>query len=286
MWIARTIDELRRDRAALTGRVALVPTMGALHEGHLEHITQCRHLADHVVVSIFVNPTQFGPHEDFEQYPRSLDRDVAMCAQRGATGVFSPTTAEMYPPDVPATAVDVPALAEGLEGRWRPGHFAGVCRVVLKLLHIVQPDYASFGRKDYQQLRVVEAMVRDLSMPIGIVEVPTIREADGLAMSSRNRYLSDEQRRRALGLVKALRQAETLVARDGESEPEAVEAAMRAVLEAHQLEVQYAVVRHPRSLVELDCLEPALTGGVIALVAAKLGEVRLIDNMLLGGDAS
>ncbi len=276
------VGEARAYRAGLSGSVALVPTMGALHDGHLEHIRVCRGLADHVLVSIFVNPTQFNQSEDYQRYPRTLEMDIRKCAEAGATGVFTPGVEELYPPAEPEVEIDAPELTGDLEGRDRPGHFQGVCRVVVKLLNVLRPDVVTFGRKDYQQLRVVQAVVRDMMMPVRVVEVSTVREADGLAMSSRNARLDAEQRTRALGLFKALNAAKNLVEEDGETDPGAVERAMQAVLRSHQVEVGYTAVRHPLTLSELGCVEPALTGGVIALVSGSVGPVRLIDNMLLG----
>lgn len=279
------VEAARVYRGKLKGKVALVPTMGALHEGHLQHIRACRKHADHVLVSVFVNPTQFNERQDYQQYPRTLDVDIRRCAQAGADAVFAPGADELYPPALSPVQIDAPSLADVLEGRDRPGHFRGVCRVVVKLLNVIRPDIVSFGRKDYQQLRVVRAVVDDLMIPVRILEVPTVREADGLAMSSRNMRLTPEQRQRATGLFKALSAAKQMVEQDGETDPHAVEQAMRAVLRAHQVEVGYTAVRHPQTLGELECLEPALTGGVIALLAGHVGPVRLIDNMLLGAAA-
>ncbi|MFW5682393.1 MAG: pantoate--beta-alanine ligase, partial [Phycisphaeraceae bacterium] len=191
MEMLKTVHELRAWRRSRAGKVALVPTMGALHEGHLAHIDLALRHADDVVVSVFVNPTQFGPTEDFDRYPRDLDRDSEACESRGATAVFCPSVEQMYPPGVPEASVDVPRVSRELEGTHRPGHFPGVCRVVAKLLLMSMPDAATFGRKDFQQLRVVQAMIADLRMDVDVLEAPTVREADGLAMSSRNRYLSD-----------------------------------------------------------------------------------------------
>lgn len=282
MHVSRTVQELRQRRRDVAGPVAFVPTLGALHEGHLALVRRAGALAEHVVVSIFVNPTQFGPGEDFKQYPRMLESDMALCETAGVDEIFTPDVDQMYPPDVLGTTVDVPELSDDLEGAHRPEHFAGVCRVVAKLLNVVQPDVACFGQKDYQQLKVIEALTRDLLMPVRIEAVPTVREDDGLAMSSRNRYLDAEQRHHALGLYKALQQARLLVEDEGETDPAVVEQAMRQALEAHHLVVDYAVVRHPQTLKPVDCLEPSLTDGVVALIAARLGEVRLIDNMVLG----
>jgi pantoate--beta-alanine ligase len=286
MWIARTIEDARTRRRAAPGRVALVPTMGALHAGHVSLIEAARALADTVVVSVFVNPTQFGPHEDFNRYPRPIDADLAACEAAGAAGVFHPSVDDMYPPESPGCELTVPALTHDLEGALRPGHFAGVCRVVAKLFNIVQPEVACFGMKDYQQLAVVTAMTADLNLPIRIVACLTRREDDGLAMSSRNRYLDADQRRRAVGLHKALLQAKQMVEAEAAADPQEVELAMRRVIEAHRFDaIDYAVVRHPRTLAPLDALAPGLTGGVVALVAARMGATRLIDNMLLARSA-
>ena len=281
MWTASTVDELRRHRAAMKGKVAFVPTMGALHAGHLSLVHAARQANEHVIVSIFVNPTQFAPDEDYRNYPRTLEQDLQACREAKADGAFCPGVDEVYPPRVPECSITVPAMAHILEGEIRPTHFAGVCRVVAKLLNMVRPDVAVFGQKDYQQLKIIQAMVADLAMPVRIVGLPTCREADGLAMSSRNAYLDPAQRQHAAGLYKALREAQRLVEDDAETDPDAVETAMEQVMMAYHVEPQYAVIRHPQTLAELDCIEPALTGGVIALVAGRVGETRLIDNMLL-----
>lgn len=282
MWTAQTVADLRSFRRSLKGTVAFVPTMGALHTGHISLIHAGKKLADHVIVSIYVNPTQFGPKEDFTKYPRTLADDLAMCKEAGAAGVFNPTNEEMYPPHGLECRALIPALDTILEGAFRPGHFAGVCRVVAKLFNMVQPDVACFGRKDFQQLRVIEEMTHDLAMPIRIVGCPTLRDPDGMAMSSRNRYLTPETRTRGLGLFKALSEARAMIEERGELDPHAVEAAMNMILVSHKVDVQYAVLRHPHTLAKLDVIEPKLTGGVVALIAAKVDEVRLIDNMVLG----
>ena len=284
MQTVTTVEEMRRARKHLAGRTALVPTMGALHEAHMALVRRGRELAANTVVSLFVNPTQFGPNEDYDKYPRMLEQDLARCEAEGVDVVFAPSVDQMYPPDVIDAHVDVPMLTDDLDGAARPGHFAGVCRVVAKLFNIVQPEVAVFGRKDYQQLKVIEAMTRDLMLPIDIAPMDTAREPDGLAISSRNAYLTDDQRRHAVGLYMALRHAKTLIEDEGETDPEAVERAMREVLQAHHLDVEYAVVRHPETLKPMDAIEPALTHGIIALIAARLGSVRLIDNMLLGAE--
>lgn len=281
MWISSTIQECRESRVSLSGTVAFVPTMGALHAGHLSLVEAAKQIAEHVIVSVYVNPTQFAPTEDFDQYPRPLQHDLELCEQAGAVGVFCPTDSEMYPSTQLEIDINVPALASTLEGEHRPDHFGGVCRVVAKLLNIVQPHAACFGRKDYQQLKVIEAMVTDLAMATRIVGCPTLREQGGLAMSSRNAYLSEEDKKHALGLFKALSEARAMVEQHGEADPATIESAMRQTMKAHRVDVDYAVVRHPHTLATLDCIEPALTGGVVALVAGRVGPVRLIDNMVL-----
>ncbi len=286
MWTASTIADVRSLRSKLAGSVAFVPTMGALHEGHVALVHAGKKLADHVIVSVFVNPTQFGPHEDFSRYPRQLERDLSLCQQAGAAGVFVPTVEAMYPPNRLSCDVNIPSLANILEGEFRPGHFAGVCRVVAKLLNIVQPDIACFGQKDWQQLKVIEAMVADLEMPVRIAGLPTVRESDGLAKSSRNVYLDTDARRRATALFKALSEARELVEVQGEADAQRVQSVMRQVLEAHHFEIDYAVVRHPHTLGQLDVIAPRATAGVVALIAARVGTVRLIDNMLLGATTS
>lgn len=272
-----TIAQLRAYRRSVTEPIALVPTMGALHEGHLKLIEEAKRLSDEVWVTIFVNPAQFGPHEDLARYPRPIEEDLAACERLGVSAVFMPEPDEMYPPGVLEASVDVPGLTPEFEGAARPGHFAGVCRVVLKLFNLCEPTFACFGQKDYQQLVVVEAMAADLNLPVAIQRVATVREADGLAMSSRNRYLADEQRGHAVGLIKALRLARQLITEDGESDPEAVESAMGRAMRAHHITPDYAVVRHPQTLQRVDTIDRE----VVALVAGRLGEVRLLDNMLI-----
>ena len=282
MWTASTVADCRVLRRQLAGSVAFVPTMGALHDGHASLMRFAKGRADHVIVSIFVNPTQFGPNEDFAKYPRQLSEDLALCEKTGVAGVFTPTVADMYPPGIPACHVDVPQVAADLEGKIRPGHFPGVCRVVAKLFNIVQPDLACFGQKDYQQWKVIQALAADLLLPLQIVGCPTRRESDGLAMSSRNVYLTPEARTRATALYQALTQARHLIETLGETNPATVEAAMRQILEAHQFTIDYAVVRHPQTLAPLDILNPRTTRGLVALIAARTAGVRLIDNLIIG----
>ncbi|HXI83133.1 MAG TPA: pantoate--beta-alanine ligase [Verrucomicrobiae bacterium] len=259
-------------------RVALVPTMGALHEGHAALMRKAREQGAVVVVSVYVNPTQFGPQEGFKQYPRDLDADARLCEREKVDAVFAPSDDEMYPGGVQATEfVEENVLARRLEGERRPGHFRGVCTVVAKLFNIVQPDIALFGQKDYQQLKVVQRMVRDLRFPIEVVPVPTVREADGLALSSRNQRLSTAERAEATVLWKALGIAHDLF-NEGERNVHQLETAMsRAVELAPSARLDYA------QIVDAESLEPVndVQRGNIALIAAHVGKVRLIDNLIL-----
>ena len=277
MTVARTVSALRltvgRFRAA-GETVALVPTMGALHRGHLALVRQARRRADRVVVSIFVNPTQFAPTEDLASYPRTWDADLAALSPLGVDAIWAPGVAAMYP-DGFATAITPggPALA-GLEDKFRPHFFGGVCTVVGKLLLQVQPDIATFGEKDYQQLKVVTAMVRDLNIPVRIVGVPTVREADGLALSSRNAYLSVGERATAPTLQRVLK---TCAAALKSGKPFAPTLAKgRAEIEAAGFAVDYLEARHAETLAPISALG---NGPVRLLVAAKLGRTRLIDNI-------
>jgi pantoate--beta-alanine ligase len=252
--------------------VALVPTMGALHEGHLALVAEARRLAPRVVVSIFVNPTQFGPAEDFSRYPRDLAADLAALAGAEADAAWTPDVATMYPPGF-ATRIEVAGLTEGLCGPLRPGHFSGVATVVTKLLNQVQPDVALFGEKDFQQLRVIQRTVADLDLPIAIRGVPTLREPDGLALSSRNRYLTDEERRVAPALQETLSSI-AAVARDGVPVAAALsEGAAR--LTAAGFTVQYLAVCDEVTLAPVE----QVTGAARVFVAAYLGRTRLIDNV-------
>jgi pantoate--beta-alanine ligase len=257
---------------------ALVPTMGALHEGHLALMRRARELARPLVISIFVNPTQFGPGEDWQRYPRTLDADLEAASGVGVEMAFAPDVDTMYPPDGQVTVPALPPVATspGLEDTHRPGHFAGVCQVVARLFDLVRPSVSVFGEKDYQQLLVITEMVRrerDRWNGLRVVGHPTVREADGLAMSSRNRYLDPRQRDQALGISRALQLACDARA-EGQS-PALATQAMQAVLAEHALDVDYAVVRDARTLEPIDAFDrPAR-----ALIAARLGDVRLIDNM-------
>jgi pantoate--beta-alanine ligase len=258
--------ELAAARDKTEGTVGVVLTMGALHDGHEALIRAAHERADHVLVTIFVNPLQFGPNEDFDRYPRTLDRDLAICARNGVELIFAPDRAEMYPDGEPMVRVNPGPLGEILEGASRPGFFHGVLTVVLKLFHLTRPQVAFFGEKDYQQLALVRRMVRDTDLPVEIVGVPTVREPDGLALSSRNRYLSPEERRAALALSGALR-AGAAAAPDG---ADAVLAAARAVLRGVALD--YLALTGP------DLGPPLSHGPARLLIAARVGTTRLIDN--------
>jgi pantoate--beta-alanine ligase len=257
-------------------RIALVPTMGALHEGHLALVDAAKKIANSVVVSIFVNPLQFAPSEDFARYPRTIEADTARLSEHGASVLFAPRAEDMYH-DGPRTTVAPPAFAEMFEGAVRPGHFTGVLTVVAKLFNLVMPDVALFGRKDLQQLAVIRAMVTDLNFPIEIGAIDTVRERDGLAMSSRNRYLDEQARRRATRIRAALVAAKAAFD-GGVTDPLALEHAGHEVLaQDGALEVDYFnVVR------EVDFARPALVGaGDSIITAVRVGGTRLIDNILL-----
>ncbi|MBA4788220.1 MAG: pantoate--beta-alanine ligase [Rhizobiales bacterium] len=273
--LVETPAELRGTLRALQmggARIALVPTMGALHDGHLDLVRQAKALADKVVVSIFVNPTQFAPHEDFSRYPRTLERDVELLTGVGADFVYVPAASDMYPPGF-ATRIALDGPAEGLESEFRPHFFSGVAIVVSKLFLQSGADFAVFGEKDYQQLKVVTRLARDLDIPIEIVPGPTTREADGLALSSRNRYLSPEERATAPVISRSLAAAAAAI-RAGTPPAEAA-AAARDAIAAAGLKVDYVEARHAETLAALGAPgEP-----IRLLAAAWLGKTRLIDNM-------
>jgi pantoate--beta-alanine ligase len=282
--VVREVGEARRAARALRrqrGSLALVPTMGFLHEGHLSLLDRARELADAVAISVFVNPTQFGPGEDYETYPRDLERDAGLAAARGAELVFAPTADGMYPSGSPTITVDPGPLAERLCGLGRPGHFRGVLTVVLKLLHVLEPDVAVFGRKDFQQSVLVRRMTEELDLPTRIETAPIVREPSGLAMSSRNAYLSPSERRVARSLSQGLRRVRERFAA-GERDPAALASLALAVMEAAGAEVEYAEVVDPR---ELAGVHVASAEDVCA-VAARVGSTRLIDNASLGGESS
>ncbi len=276
-----TVERVREARNASRGaksrgaRVGLVPTMGYLHEGHLALVRRARELAEFVVVSIFVNPTQFGPNEDFERYPRDWERDSDLCRGAGVDLVFAPPVEELYP-EGSQTWVSVEELSGPLCGGSRPGHFRGVATVVAKLFHAVEPDVAIFGEKDYQQLQVIRRMARDLLMPVRVEGIPIVREEDGLALSSRNVYLKGGQRGQALALSRALARAQDLVSA-GEERVAPILDEVRRVLEGAGVRVEYAEIRHPETLAPVASVRPR---AVLAL-AGLVGATRLIDNRIL-----
>jgi len=276
----QAIPELRRwvrDARASARRVALVPTMGYLHEGHLRLVDEARRRADAVVMSVYVNPLQFGPNEDLARYPRDLARDRTLARARGVDALFAPADAVMYPPGSEIRVIPGPT-ADRWEGAARPGHFAGVLTVVAKLFHLVEPDVALFGRKDIQQAVLVRQMVRDLDWPLEVVVVPTVREPDGLALSSRNAYLEPAERRQAVALSAALGAAhQAFVA--GERQAAALDGLVRRRIEAEPgLSLEYLAIVEPRTLTPVETVD---TSTVLAL-AARLGRTRLIDNIILG----
>jgi pantoate--beta-alanine ligase len=267
-WI---LSERRDNRS-----VGLVPTMGALHEGHLSLIDASRSECDVTVATIFVNPTQFAPTEDFDKYPRDLDRDLTLLASRGSDLVFAPSVDAMYPPGH-TTSIEVGSLAHVLEGEYRPTHFAGVATIVMKLFQLAPADRAYFGRKDYQQTLVIRRMIDDLNVPIELRICPIVREPDGLAMSSRNAYLSPDERARALSLSRALRRADEL-ARGGEMSVANLEREMRRLIEqTGGVDVQYITFVKDGTVAPVRELNEPTT----IAIAAYVGKTRLIDNMLV-----
>jgi pantoate--beta-alanine ligase len=273
--VLRTVADVRTWRAG-AGRVGFVPTLGALHAGHMSLVERAVRETDAAIASIFVNPTQFGPNEDFAAYPRREADDVALLEKHGCAVAFVPPLAEIYPPG-DATRVMPGPIAAPLEGGARPGHFVGVATVVAKLLAIVRPDIAFFGQKDFQQLRVVQTIARDLRLGADIVGSTTVREPDGLALSSRNAYLTPEQRRDAVALFRGLFAARELWDR-GERDPRVLRERVRELATNDNVALEYVSVADPLTLAELDT--PA-AAAVISL-AARVGKARLIDNVLLG----
>ena len=276
MQVVKTIAEMKKSRRQLKGSAGLVPTMGYLHQGHLALVRKARAENSTVVVSIFVNPTQFGPDEDLRAYPRDLNRDLKLLQGEKADIVFVPSAEEMYPPGF-SSRVSVGRVTERLEGASRPGHFRGVATICTKLFNIVQPTRAYFGQKDAQQVVVIKKMVDDLNMNLEIVVVPTIRESDGLAMSSRNTYLNPEERQAATVLFKALTLARQLW-QDGEKDADKIREAMTSLIQKEPLaQIDYVSVADANALEELKMIDrPAL-----ASLAVRIGNTRLIDNMLL-----
>jgi pantoate--beta-alanine ligase len=256
-------------------RIGFVPTMGALHEGHLRLVDAARERADRVVMSVFVNPLQFGPGEDFAKYPRDLGRDRTQAAERAVDCLFVPDAKQMYPAE-PLIRIAPGPLGEGLEGAIRPGHFSGVLTVVAKLFHHVEPDVAVFGRKDFQQATLIRRMAADLDFPISIDVAPTVRELDGLALSSRNAYLTPDQRREALGLARALRAIEQGW-RGGEADPTTLKRRGLEALSGPSITPDYLELAD-------EALQPVrhVNAKTVALVAARVGTTRLIDNVILG----
>jgi len=279
MLIAKTIAEVRAAVAKLRGDkkcIGLVPTMGALHEGHLSLVRAARAHCSAVVVTISVNPTQFGPKEDFAKYPRTFDEDCAMLEKEAVDVVFAPEAAEIYPPGA-STVVEVAGISDRLDGVSRPGHFVGVATVVAKLFNIVQPDHSFFGQKDAAQVAVLRRMVRDLHFNLELIVCPIVREADGLAMSSRNRYLSVDERQQALVLRRALRRVEAEVAAGVVESQPLIDAGLAVLADEPEIRVDYFSIVDPGTLEDV----PDVTAGALVAVAAGVGLTRLIDNVLI-----
>lgn len=275
------MQQLSRSVVANGGTVGCVPTMGALHSGHASLIARSARAHTATIASIFVNPTQFGPTEDFSTYPRTLERDIQMVAEHGGTHIFVPSVAEMYPSGF-STEISVGPIADILEGASRPGHFAGVATVVCKLLNAMLPTEAFFGQKDFQQTVVLKKMISDLLLPVTFTVMPTIREPDGLAMSSRNRYLTTEEREQAITIYSALLAGKELIRLEGSGvRTSAVETTMRQVLESvPEIRTEYAVCVDSTTLESKNFVN--LDNGMVLLIAARLGTTRLIDNMVIG----
>ena len=276
MKTADSIKALRKARTALKGSVGFVPTMGALHEGHVSLMRRSVQENKHTIVSIFVNPSQFGPSEDLAKYPRTLKADLALCTKAGVALVFTPTSEMIYPPGYD-TWVEVDKLSKPLCGEFRPGHFKGVATVVCKLFNLVQPTRAYFGRKDAQQLAVLTRMVQDLNMPLEIVPCETVREQDGLAMSSRNRYLTPQERERALCISRALFDVARLFEK-GERDVSHLTSVLEAAVGGEMDEVQYAEIRRHADLGEFG---EKIDAPALAAIAGYVGSTRLIDNVVL-----
>ena len=286
MNVHESIEDVRRTVAAARAAgktIGLVPTMGALHEGHLSLVDAARARCGFVAVSIFVNPTQFGRGEDLDSYPRTVEADLDACRRRGVDMVFLPTEEVMYPGGRPMAEVRVDRLSGTLCGRSRPGHFPGVCTVVAKLLNIVQPQRAYFGAKDYQQATILRRMVGDLDFPVEVVTCPTVREADGLAMSSRNAYLDDERRHEALSLVESLRLADEMIRRERPPAARVIEAMREHIAaRAPSGEIDYVRIVDPEDLRDLAETHRA----VLVALAVRFTGARLIDNILVDASAS
>ncbi|HEX4006122.1 MAG TPA: pantoate--beta-alanine ligase [Acidobacteriaceae bacterium] len=279
MQIVQTIAGTRAAAAALRAQqksIGLVPTMGALHAGHLSLVRAARASCDAVVATIFVNPLQFAPTEDFSQYPRTFESDCALLAAEGVDLLFAPTPEEMYPQ--PATAfIEVEGIQDRLDGQSRPGHFRGVATVVAKLFHIAAPDKAFFGQKDAAQIAILRRMVRDLNFPVELVVCPTVREPDGLALSSRNRYLSPEDRQSALVLNRTLRRIEHRIANGERDSRQLIDLGLEVLAEEPDVRLDYLSIVDPDTLEDL----PDVEGGALVAIAARVGPARLIDNVLI-----
>jgi pantoate--beta-alanine ligase len=279
MKVAKTIESVRNLVKAARSKgkkIGFVPTMGALHIGHISLIEKAKQQTDFIVVSIFVNPTQFGPGEDFEKYPRPLKADLEICRKASVDVVFAPVTKQMYPREN-LTRVNVEKLTEQLCGRFRPGHFRGVATVCAKLFNIVAPDIAFFGQKDAQQAIVIKRMVADLNMPLKIVVCPTVRQSDGLAVSSRNQYLTPQQKKDATLIYKSLQKCQDLITA-GVKDSEKIVAEMQKILQQiPSIKIEYISIVDAETLQELK----KITGRVLTAVAVKIGSTRLIDNILI-----
>jgi pantoate--beta-alanine ligase len=278
--VVTSIEDMRKAvaEAKTRGAVGLVPTMGALHEGHLSLVRAAKKACDTVVVSIFVNPTQFGPKEDYGRYPRTLEADLELLEREQVAFVFAPSKDEMYPAGRTGAFVDVGEVGDRLDGATRVGHFPGVATVVAKLFHIISPDMAFFGQKDAAQVAVLRAMVRDLDFPVELVVCPTVRERDGLAMSSRNRYLTPEQRLRSLVISRALSSAQNDVDRGVRNAATLRNTMLRVMQTEPSAQLEYVEVVDPCTL---EPIVGDLTGPALLAIAAKIGETRLIDNVVL-----
>jgi pantoate--beta-alanine ligase len=286
LQLCSTVSEFREACNAIRASghsLGLVPTMGALHSGHMALVNCAQQHASRVAVSIFVNPTQFGQNEDFSRYPQDLTGDLDKCRAHGVALVFAPPVAEMYPP-YESTRVTVARLTDGLCGASRPGHFDGVATVVTKIFAVAGPSAAVFGRKDYQQLKVVQRLVTDLLLPVRIIAHPTVREADGLALSSRNAYLKPEERRRAQAIPRGLLRAVDSFA-GGERRPRVLAQNVRDELARANVQDEYVTVADPESLVSLDAEQNVESTALLA-VAVRVGSTRLIDNIVLGEESA
>ncbi len=279
MKVLRTVDQMKALSLEWRSRdyiIGLVPTMGFFHQGHLALMDKARSMADRVVVSLFVNPTQFGPNEDLDRYPRNFEKDKYLATEHDVDCIFFPDAEEMYHPGF-QTWVEVTDISQGLCGAFRPGHFRGVATVVLKLFNIVQPDFSVFGLKDYQQVQVIKRMVEDLNIPVKIVTHPIIREPDGLAMSSRNAYLSKDERKSALCLYNAIKIAENMVKNGCKSTAEIKKAVKEHVLSYPYTRIDYIFVGNPETLEEQTVFDKK----ILLALAVHVGKTRLIDNAIL-----